>query len=92
MPRTILFIGLTRPVTFAGLPILYLMLLLVGTMLGFILTKSFLYLILTPGIGYPVLRALSAFDPKVMDVFFVVMRSTRMAPGLFSKSGVNYRA
>lgn len=92
MERTTLFIGLTRSVTFAGLPILYLMLLIGGALLGFILTKSFLYIIITPAVGYPVLRALAAYDPKIIDVFFVVLKTTRMDPGLFSKSGVTYRA
>ncbi len=92
MPRTTLFIGLTRSVTFAGLPILYMMLLMGVTMLGFIVTKSFLYLIVVPAAGYPILRGLAAYDPKIIDVFFVVMRTTRMSPGLFSKSGVTYRA
>ncbi|MDR6101729.1 type IV secretory pathway VirB3-like protein, partial [Agrobacterium larrymoorei] len=44
MGNTPLFIGLTREVTFAGLPIMYLVVLIVVVMLGFIMTGSFLYL------------------------------------------------
>lgn len=92
MQRTTLFIGLTRSVTFAGLPIMYLVLLIMITMLGFIISKSFIYLICAGGLGYSLLRALAAYDPKIIDVTISVLRSTPVDPSMFTKAGVTYRA
>ncbi len=92
MQRTTLFIGLTRSVTFAGLPITYLVVLMGIVMIGFILTKSFIYLVLSAAVGYPILRGLSAYDPKILDVFFVVQRCTPVNLTLFSKAGETYHA
>lgn len=89
---TTLFIGLTREVAFAGLPIMYLVVLICVVMLGFIFTGSFIYFILMSGVGYTALRALAAYDPKIIDVFIATMKSTRMSPGLLKGEGVVYRA
>lgn len=92
MPRTTLFIGLTREVAFAGLPIMYLVVLICFVMLGFIMTGSFIYLIVTGGIGYTALRALAAYDPKIIDVFIATAKSTRMSMQLLRGEGLVYRA
>lgn len=90
--RTTLFIGLTREVAFAGLPIMYLVVLIGAVMLGFIFTGSFIYLIASGGAGYAALRALAAYDPKIIDVFIATVKSTRMHPALLKGEGVVYRA
>ena len=92
MQQTPLFIGLTRDVTFAGLPILYLIVLMMITMLGFILTGSFIYLLSTSGCGYIALRGLAAYDPKIIGVFICAMQQTQMSPALLRGEGLVYRA
>lgn len=89
---TTLFIGLTREVAFAGLPIMYLVLLICVVMLGFIFTGSFIYFVIMSGVGYVALRALAAYDPKIIDVFIAAVKSTRMSPELFTGDGTVYRA
>lgn len=89
---TTLFIGLTREVAFAGLPVMYLVLLICIVMLGFILTGSFIYFIVVSGVGYTALRALAAYDPKIIDVFIATVKSTRMSPEIFKREGMVYRA
>ncbi|NEJ25852.1 hypothetical protein GR247_38155 [Rhizobium leguminosarum] len=92
MQRTTLFIGLTREVAFAGLPIMPLVVLIWVVMLGFIFTKSFLYLVTTVTIGYGALHALAAYDPKAIDVFISTVQCTRISPGLLRGEGMMYRA
>lgn len=92
MKTTTLFIGLTREVAFAGLPIMYLVVLISIVMLGFILTGSFIYFIVMSGVGYVALRALAAYDPKIIDVFIATMKSTRMSWALLKGEGAIYRA
>lgn len=92
MQPTTLFIGLTREVAFAGLPIMYLVVLICTVMLGFIFTGSFMYFIVSGGVGYVALRALAAYDPKIIDVFIATMKSTRMSLALLRGEGVIYRA
>ncbi|WP_085033079.1 VirB3 family type IV secretion system protein [Ensifer aridi] len=92
MQPTTLFIGLTREVAFAGLPIMYLVVLISVVMLGFIITGSFVYLVIVGGFGYGALRGLAAYDPKIIDVFIATVRSTRMSPDLLKPEGLMYRA
>jgi type IV secretory pathway VirB3-like protein len=92
MEHTTLFIGLTRPVSFAGLPLNYLVILGGIVMFGFIYSTSFVYVITVGPVGYVILRLLAAFDPKIIDVFFAVMASTPFDPGVFRDEGVTYRA
>ncbi|MBX5242780.1 VirB3 family type IV secretion system protein [Rhizobium sp. NLR22b] len=92
MVRTPLFIGLTREVSFAGLPIMYLVVLIGVVMLGFIITRSFLYLVITGGVGYVALRGLAAYDPKIISVFIAAVKQTRMSPALLRGEGLVYRA
>ncbi|WP_245262361.1 VirB3 family type IV secretion system protein [Mesorhizobium sp. WSM3626] len=90
--RTTLFIGLTREVAFAGLPITYLVVLICAVMLGFLITQSFIYLAVVGSIGYGALRALAAHDPKIIDVFIATVQSTRMSAALLKGEGLVYRA
>ncbi|GLU27954.1 MULTISPECIES: VirB3 family type IV secretion system protein [Brucella/Ochrobactrum group] len=92
MNHTPLFIGLTREVTFAGLPVMYLVVLVGMTMLGFIITQSFVYFLSMGGFGYVALRGLAAYDPKIIGVFIATVQQTRMHPGVFNGEGVVYRA
>lgn len=92
MERSPLFIGLTREVSFAGLPIMYLVVLITGVMLGFIITGSFIFLVLAGGTGYVALRGLAAYDPKIITVFIATVQQTRMSPALLRGEGVVYRA
>jgi len=92
MKTTTLFIGLTREVTFAGLPIMYLVVLICTVMLGFIFTGSFIYFVVMSAIGYVGLRALAAYDPRIIDVFIATMKKTRMSTALLKGEGVIYRA
>lgn len=92
MDSTPLFIGLTRHVTFAGLPITYLVILIVIVMLGFLITKSFILLLAAGGFGYALLRALASHDPKFIDAFIAAVQQTRMSPALLRGEGLVYRA
>ncbi|OCP23568.1 MULTISPECIES: VirB3 family type IV secretion system protein [unclassified Ensifer] len=92
MKTTTLFIGLTREVAFAGLPIMYLVVLISIVMLGFIFTGSFMYFVVMSSVGYVALRALAAYDPKIIDVFIATMKSTRMSLALLKGEGAIYRA
>ncbi|MEM8542073.1 MAG: VirB3 family type IV secretion system protein [Pseudomonadota bacterium] len=89
---TVLFTGLTREVSFAGLPLMYLVVLIGIVMLGFIVLQSFVYLSIVGPFGYVALRALAAYDPKIIDVFIATVQSTSMNVGLFNGKGVIYRA
>lgn len=90
--RTPLFIGLTREVTFAGLPVMYLIVLMMISMLGFIVSGSFVYLIVASGIGYTALRALAAYDSKLIGAYICAMQQTRLNPGMLRGEGMVYRA
>jgi type IV secretory pathway VirB3-like protein len=92
MKTTTLFIGLTREVAFAGLPMMYLVLLVCVVMLGFIFTGSFIYFVVSSALGYVALRALAAYDPKIIDVFVVTLKCTRLSPALLRGEGAIYRA
>ena len=71
---------------------MYLVVLIGIVMIGFILTGSFLYFIISAGVGYAALRALAAYDPKIIDVVIATLRSTRMSPSILRGEGVVYRA
>lgn len=71
---------------------MYLVVLIATVLLGFIFTGSFVYFVVMSGVGYTALRALAAYDPKIIDVFIATMKSTRMSPSLLKGEGVVYRA
>lgn len=68
--RSPLFLGLTRPPKYLGLPIGYLMVLATGTILPFVWTKSFVFFLIG-GIAYPVLWVLSEREPHFFDLLRV---------------------
>ncbi len=71
---------------------MYLVVLVVTVMLGFIITGSFVYLAVVGSIGYGALRALAAYDPKIIDVFIATVQSTRMSLALLTAEGLVYHA
>ena len=86
------FKALTRPVSFAGLPFTYVVLLGLCVFGGFIATLSFTYFGLSAVFGYAALRLLAAYDPRMMDVVFITLMRTPVPPGYFRGEGIIYRA
>lgn len=91
MQRTTVFLGLTREVAFAGLPVMHLVFLMWVVMLGFVVTKSFGYLAVMGTVGYGVLRALAAYDPKLIGVIIATVQVTPMNLALLNGDGLVYR-
>lgn len=86
------FQALTRPVSVAGLPMGYLVLLTGVSVGGFIATLSFLWFGASAVLSYAVLRALAAWDPRIGDVVFTALRRTPPTPGWFRGEGFAYHA
>ena len=86
------FIALTRPVSWAGLPFTYVVMLVLIVFGGFIATLSFTYLLLSAVVSYAGLRALAAYDPRILDVAFVTLSKTPVPPSWFKGKGIIYRA
>lgn len=89
---TPLFKGLTRPVSFMGLPMTYVLILIIVVVGGFIATLSLIYFGVSAIAGYSVLRILSAYDPRIFDVIFTVLRVTPLTSSWFKGKGVTYGA
>ena len=89
---TPVFRGLTRPVSLMGLPMTYVVVLLLGSVGGFIATLSIVYLIVSIVAGYAGLRALAAWDARLLDVTFTVIRTTPPTPDTIQGRGVQYGA
>lgn len=70
LQRTPLFLGLTRPPKYLGLPIGYLVLLSTGTVLPFVWTGSFAFF-LAGLVAYPVLWVVSEREPHVFELLAV---------------------
>ena len=92
MHGTSLFIGLTRPVSLMGLPMMYVVMLVSISVGGFVLLDSILYLILSAPISYLILRSLASYDPKLIDVYMVTVRSSNLYLDHFKKKGMNFHA
>lgn len=92
MEKTPLFLGLTKPVTFMGLPMSYVVILIMIAMGGFMATLSFVYFIVSSIIGYGVLRGLAAKDLRLIDVVLTVLQKTPLRKSQFEGRGVTYRA
>ena len=86
------FLALTRPVSMAGLPMTYLVLLFGIVIGGFIATLSVLWLLSSAALGYAALRALANYDARFLDVIFVTLAKTPPTPSWFKGLGVIYRA
>lgn len=86
------FLGLTRPVSIAGLPMTYVVILFCLAIGGFIATLSFLWLGASAVTGYVALRALAAYDPRLIDVVLTSAMRTPPPPSWFEGKGHVYRA
>ena len=86
------FQALPRPVSVAGLPMGYLVLLTGVSVGGFIATLSFLWFGASAALSYVALRALAAWDPRIGDVVFTTLRRTPPTPGWFRGEGFAYHA
>lgn len=75
-----------------GLPMTCAVVLGLTVMGGFIASGSLVWLVVSTVIGYAILRALAAFDPRLFDVLFVSLRQTPLPPGWFKGRGIIYRA
>ena len=89
---TPVFKGLTRPVSLMGLPMTYVIILLLVVVGGFIATLSLVYFGASAIVGYTALRLLAAYDPRIFDVIFTVLRVTPLTASLFKGKGVTYGA
>ncbi|SHN17296.1 VirB3 family type IV secretion system protein [Roseibium suaedae] len=88
--RAPLFKGLTRPVSFMGLPMAYVATLLIVVVGGFIATLSILYLMISFILGYVTLRLLAAYDARIFDVLIVTIRATPIKKSQLQGRGVTY--
>lgn len=89
---TPLFKGLTRPVSLMGLPMTYVIILMLVVVGGFIATLSLIYFVISAIIGYIALRILAAYDPRIFDVIFTVLRVTPLSTSVLKGKGVTYGA
>ena len=89
---TPLFKGLTRPVSLMGLPMTYVVVLMMVVVGGFIATLSFSYFFASSVVGYIALRLLAAYDPRIFDVIFVVLGTTPLTISWIKGKGVIYGA
>ncbi|WP_026481155.1 VirB3 family type IV secretion system protein [Ahrensia sp. 13_GOM-1096m] len=89
---TPLFKGLTRPVSLMGLPMTYFIILMFVVVGGFIATLSLIYFGVSAIVGYIALRILAAFDPRIFDVIFTVLRVTPLTASWLKGKGVIYGA
>lgn len=89
---TPLFKGLTRPVSLLGLPMTYVIILMIVVVGGFIATLSLIYFGASAVVGYAALRVLAAYDPRIFDVIFTVLRVTPLTSTWLNGKGMNYGA
>lgn len=89
---TPLFKGLTRPVSLMGLPMTYVIILMMAVVGGFIATLSLIYFGVSAIGGYIALRLLAAYDPRIFDVIFTVLRVTPLTSSWLKGKGVTYGA
>jgi type IV secretion system protein VirB3 len=75
-----------------GLPLTYVIILVMLVMGGFIATLSFVYLAGSAVVGYAALRAVAAWDPRIFDVIFTSLRRTPLPAAWLRGKGIVYRA
>ena len=92
MDRSPLFVGLTMPVTFMGLPMAYVVVLLLMVLGGFIATLSYIYFMVSALIGYSLLRMIAKYDLRLIDVILVVLHKTPVRSSQLKGKGVTHRA
>ena len=89
--RSPLFLGLTRPPKYLGLPIGYLVLLAVGTALPFVWTGSFVFF--AAGlVAYPVLWVASEREPHIFELLAVSYGRVRETRNRALHGGDSYGA
>lgn len=86
------FLALTRPVSIAGLPMTYVMILFGLAVGGFIATLSLAWLGTSAAVGYVALRALASHDPRLINVILVSLSRTPPPPSWLEGRGMIYRA
>lgn len=86
------FLALTRPVSIAGLPMTYVMILFGLAVGGFIATLSLVWLGTSAVVGYAALRALASHDPRLINVILVSLSKTPPPPSWLQGRGMIYRA
>lgn len=74
--RSPLFLGLARPPKYLGLPVDYLAVLMMGTLLPFIALKS-LWILALGAVVYPALWMLADREPRFFEVLRVSHGSVR---------------
>ncbi|MGY6697724.1 MAG: type IV secretion system protein VirB3 [Roseinatronobacter sp.] len=74
--RSTLFLGLVRPPQMIGLPILYAVLWIFGSVLALIWSQS-LWAFALSAVAYPMLWIASQWDPFFVEVIRVVSEKTR---------------
>jgi type IV secretion system protein VirB3 len=92
MRTTPLFIGLTRPASYAGLPVAYVVFATVVVMIIFMVTKSMTFLVVGGLSTYAFLRMLAAYDPRIIEVWMTTIQRTPLSASLVTGYGVTYRA
>ncbi|MCG8606023.1 VirB3 family type IV secretion system protein [bacterium] len=75
-----------------GLPMTYVIILMLVVVGGFIATLSLIYFCVSAIVGYIALRLLAAYDPRIFDVIFTVIRVTPLTSSWFKGKGVTYGA
>lgn len=75
-----------------GLPMTYVIILMLVVVGGFITTLSLIYFGTSAIVGYIALRLLAAYDPRIFDVIFTVLRVTPLTATWFKGKGVTYGA
>lgn len=86
------FLALTRPVSIAGLPMIYVVILFGLVVGGFIATLSLIWLGASAVTGYAALRALASYDPRLINVILVSASRTPPPPSWLQGQGMIYRA
>ena len=86
------FLDLTRPVSIAGLPMIYVVILFGLVVGGFIATLSLIWLGTSAVTGYAALRALASYDPRLINVILVSASRTPPPPSWLQGQGMIYRA
>lgn len=75
-----------------GLPMTYVIVLMMVVVGGFIGTLSLIYFFVSAFAGYIALRLLAAYDARIFDVIFIVLRVTPLTASWFKQKGVTYGA
>ena len=89
---TPLFVALTRPVSLMGLPMTYVVILVLVVVGGFIATLSIIWMVGSAVLGYAALRLLAGYDPRFFDVLLVAVQKTPLPARWISGKGISYGA